>query len=40
MPVPANPRAAQIAASGLDASARFAFTPVSAARRAMAAATS
>ena len=37
---PANPRAAQMAASGLAASARLAFTPISAARRAMAAATS
>ena len=35
MLTPANPRAAQMAASGLDASAILAFAPVSAARRAM-----
>ena len=40
MLTPANPRAAQMAASGLAASARLAFAPDSAARRAMAAATS
>ena len=37
---PENPRAAQMAASGLPASARLAFTPISRARRAIAAATS
>ena len=40
MLTPENPRAAQIAASGLAAIARFAFTPHSRARRAIAAATS